>query len=687
MESYTNRVDSFSKPKRVRPQGGKPSSAVNVKWTHSSAFTATPETLAEAGFHYSPTFTERDNVTCFMCNKELDDWGEDDDPFDIHWVKCKSTCPWAIVRCGLKFDMADDGQWVFSKTRKPTSKSMEKARLQTFTKVNSWPHQDKSHGANPKSMAEAGFVFTPQHAGDDLSGCLYCGTALSGWEDADDPWEEHRKRVAKNGKTCPFFPAAPAKSKPKPTKSTTATTKRPQSTAPTRSRATAASTKSSQPVETDDEPETAAAESSSSSKAVPKRQKATKAKPKAAPAKGRSTRSGKETGNGKKNVAPQKGSSSEVEAEAEADFDEDITESTAQARQPPQASSSDEEGDEEEDIPVEVTKSKPVRKSTRASTRATSRTTTQSRTRKATQVDVVAPTPSAAVPSTSKAASGKPTATRSNTKGKGKAQPAAPRDLSPPPDTTDMEVDESEQHHSSEAELEQFTPRVAPLPRASAHLSPPSTPPPDARSATTPPFSEQPSLSEPNSQPDRGDISDGPMDVEDAVVEISDDDDDDADIIADQQMQSPSRGTSNSCSNSCSSLRQSVTKITTIPQPAIVSDTASSTTPAPTIKASSPVHMHLSPERPTESLEREQHSPKTPDKDHPDNGLHPSVVDAQSTFNGIDVLTEAELDMTVEEWIRHEMDIQYNRFKADGERMIKDFQHSADEARRTIESM
>ena len=36
-------------------------------------------------------------------------------------------------------------------------------------------------------MAQAGFVYTPQHSGDDLATCLYCNTSLSGWDAEDDP--------------------------------------------------------------------------------------------------------------------------------------------------------------------------------------------------------------------------------------------------------------------------------------------------------------------------------------------------------------------------------------------------------------------------------------------------------------------------------------------------------------------
>lgn len=114
MESYQARLDSFSKSKRVK--NPSLSTTSSIKWPHpsssSSSFIATPHTLAEAGFYFDPTWDDRDNVVCFICGKELSDWAEDDDPFRIHWDKCKATCVWAIVRCGLADDVDSDGRWV-----------------------------------------------------------------------------------------------------------------------------------------------------------------------------------------------------------------------------------------------------------------------------------------------------------------------------------------------------------------------------------------------------------------------------------------------------------------------------------------------------------------------------------------------------------------------------------------------
>lgn len=106
MESLLSRQESFA-PKRV-----KNGSKFNPKWSHPTTFKANPLTLAEAGFYFDPSAADPDNVTCFMCSKQLSEWAEDDDPFDIHYSKCRDYCAWALLRCGLKADMTPDGRYV-----------------------------------------------------------------------------------------------------------------------------------------------------------------------------------------------------------------------------------------------------------------------------------------------------------------------------------------------------------------------------------------------------------------------------------------------------------------------------------------------------------------------------------------------------------------------------------------------
>ncbi|PBK69054.1 inhibitor of apoptosis repeat-containing protein [Armillaria solidipes] len=185
MEVLQNRIDSFTRSKRVK-NGSK--TTVTLKWPHPSSFQANPETLAEAGFYYDPSPEDRDSVTCYMCSKQLSEWDSDDDPFDIHYRKCAKTCSWAVVRCGLRNDVDHQGRFVSqNKNRMPLSKVMEKARLDTFTFGDGWPHDSTKNGCTSKKMARAGFIYMPQEPGDDLATCLYCGVSLSGWDDDDDP--------------------------------------------------------------------------------------------------------------------------------------------------------------------------------------------------------------------------------------------------------------------------------------------------------------------------------------------------------------------------------------------------------------------------------------------------------------------------------------------------------------------
>ncbi|KAG6812336.1 hypothetical protein H0H92_003323 [Tricholoma furcatifolium] len=239
MECLQNRIDSFKKSRRVK-NTSKPSSSVSVKWPHPPypKFIATPETLAEAGFYWDPSFEDRDNVTCFVCEKQLSDWEAEDDPFDIHWNKCGDRCCWAIVRCGLKGDINAQGGYTFSdKLRHPTSKAMERARFETFSVGTGWKHgEDKNHGANSRKMARAGFVYTPNEVGDDLATCLYCNLALDGWIATDDPIilnhvtirQEHRQRQQDQPGPCPLFEA----SEPPPKPSSRAQSARPSSKQP-----------------------------------------------------------------------------------------------------------------------------------------------------------------------------------------------------------------------------------------------------------------------------------------------------------------------------------------------------------------------------------------------------------------------------------------------------------------------
>ncbi|KAG7094252.1 hypothetical protein E1B28_007857 [Marasmius oreades] len=197
-----NRIDTFTKSRRNKASS---KSTNNLKWPHPSHYKATPQKLAEAGFFFDPSPGDKDSVTCYMCNKQLSEWAEEDDPFEIHFEKCGKKCGWASVKCGFVEDKdGTDGFAFKDKNRLPTSKAMEKARLLTFIWEDQWPHDKANYqSVNSKSMARAGFIYVPTEQGDDAVECMYCDVSLSGWNKEDDPTEEHRKRAKA---LCPMFP-------------------------------------------------------------------------------------------------------------------------------------------------------------------------------------------------------------------------------------------------------------------------------------------------------------------------------------------------------------------------------------------------------------------------------------------------------------------------------------------------
>ena len=103
MEVYANRLTSF-KPRRLKPPHAKRSTTLKFPHPHKI------EALAEAGFYWSPTPEDKDQVECFLCGKTLAGWEEDDDPLELHWLKCREVCGWASSRCGLVRDLDRKGK-------------------------------------------------------------------------------------------------------------------------------------------------------------------------------------------------------------------------------------------------------------------------------------------------------------------------------------------------------------------------------------------------------------------------------------------------------------------------------------------------------------------------------------------------------------------------------------------------
>ncbi|KAG0716693.1 Baculoviral IAP repeat-containing protein 5.2-A [Chionoecetes opilio] len=65
-------------------------------------------------------------------------------------------------------------------------------RLKTFKK---WPYGAGTK-LNKQAMAAAGFYFTGNKKYPDLVRCFVCLKELDGWEEEDDPWEEHKNHAS-----------------------------------------------------------------------------------------------------------------------------------------------------------------------------------------------------------------------------------------------------------------------------------------------------------------------------------------------------------------------------------------------------------------------------------------------------------------------------------------------------------
>jgi len=71
-------------------------------------------------------------------------------------------------------------------------------RLKTF---RNWIFADTMN-CNAERMANAGFYFCGTIQEPDLARCYYCRKELDGWDDFDDPWEEHKSHARGN---CAFI--------------------------------------------------------------------------------------------------------------------------------------------------------------------------------------------------------------------------------------------------------------------------------------------------------------------------------------------------------------------------------------------------------------------------------------------------------------------------------------------------
>ncbi|KKZ62841.1 hypothetical protein EMCG_02836 [[Emmonsia] crescens] len=206
METVTARLATFYATHESAPKGriSNAKATTHVIWPHERP---SPEELAHAGFYYNPTPLSPDNAACFLCERALDGWEEDDDPVTEH-LKHSSECGWAIMMDIVRRSSNP------AEIEDPTNARIVEARRATFGSM--WPHDGKRGWVcTTEKLVEAGWYFCASEESDDFVSCAYCKLSLDGWEPKDDPFDEHYRRSS----DCSFFqfalnkPAKPTRGK------------------------------------------------------------------------------------------------------------------------------------------------------------------------------------------------------------------------------------------------------------------------------------------------------------------------------------------------------------------------------------------------------------------------------------------------------------------------------------------
>ncbi|CDR40487.1 CYFA0S05e01046g1_1 [Cyberlindnera fabianii] len=168
-------------------------------WPYS---TPSAKLMANQGFCFVPTKKLTDRVYCVGCRELQHNWEGVENPAEYH-LKKHPHCPISLVHYyNTKRENGPIDWPTVEILGNPLSSESMEVRRATFAKH--WPF-DNIPDAKPttEKMVEAGFCYFPHDQGDDLASCMYCGTSLEGWEEQDDPMEEHSKRA--KGRGCYYL--------------------------------------------------------------------------------------------------------------------------------------------------------------------------------------------------------------------------------------------------------------------------------------------------------------------------------------------------------------------------------------------------------------------------------------------------------------------------------------------------
>lgn len=186
---YENRLASFHGPQRVTKRRASTAATSRapktLSWPHKSIKPADVRILhplclpfltlkrvlsrvcflqmAKAGFFFQPLPSNPDNVVCFLCNKALDGWEEDDRPLEEH-LKHSPECGWAIT-AAVDAELGDYAR------EDPRDALMSEARKATF--AGRWPHESrKGWSCKTKQVRRGSHTLLRREYADALNSLL-----------------------------------------------------------------------------------------------------------------------------------------------------------------------------------------------------------------------------------------------------------------------------------------------------------------------------------------------------------------------------------------------------------------------------------------------------------------------------------------------------------------------------------
>jgi hypothetical protein len=96
-----------------------------------------------------------------------------------------------LILLRFQTDLADTGEGFFKTD--PTMQFQE-ARLQSFSNGGSLKPKGRSRTKTAAPSSWPLYYYSPTTEDADQCGCFLCDSKLGGWEEEDDPFEEHWRR-------------------------------------------------------------------------------------------------------------------------------------------------------------------------------------------------------------------------------------------------------------------------------------------------------------------------------------------------------------------------------------------------------------------------------------------------------------------------------------------------------------